>query len=306
MSGASNHKARRLAAALGWASLGLGAAQLAAPRVLGRLGGFEDSAVSRATVRLVGMRELLHAAALLGSRRPASMVWTRVAGDAMDLALLGRALARRAGARRRRVMAVSTAVAGMTAADLYAAMRVEKGGTITPVAPTTGLRASITVNRPRQEVYRFWRDFENLPRFMIHLDSVETGPGGHSRWRARGPARKPVEWEAEIVQDREDELIAWRSLEGATVRNRGSVRFMDAPGGRGTEVRVRIDYDAPVGRLGLAFARLLGEHPDQQVRDDLRRFKQVMETGEVTRSEGSPEGTRAIRQLFQHVAQPMR
>ncbi|MEO3811627.1 SRPBCC family protein [Sphaerisporangium sp. B11E5] len=173
--------------------------------------------------------------------------------------------------------------------------------------PSSGaLRAAITVNRPRREVYRFWHDLENLPRFMTHLESVDTMPGGYSRWKARGPANRIIEWDAEIVQDREDELISWRSLEGAAVRNRGSVSFSGAPGGRGTEVRVEMEYRTPGGRVGLVVARLFGEHPAQQVRDDLRRFKQVMETGEVARSEGSPEGTRALRRLFQHTAQPVR
>ncbi|RCG27290.1 SRPBCC family protein [Sphaerisporangium album] len=302
-----NHRTHeRLATTLGWASLGLGVAQLAAPGAISRLSGLDDSPWAGKAIRLVGIRELLHAAALLGTRRPAPMTWTRVAGDAMDLTMLGRAMANRDGPRRRRVAAASAAVAGITLADMYTAMRANRPMPGAGPEPITNLRASITVNRPRQEVYRFWRSLENLPRFMIHLESVETIGGGYSHWKVRGPAHKVIEWDAEIVEDREEQLIAWRSIEGATVRNSGWVRFTDAPGGRGTEVRVRIDYEAPAGKLGLAFARLLGEHPEQQVRDDLRRFKQVMETGEVTRSEGSPEGTRAQRQLFQRPAQPVR
>jgi uncharacterized membrane protein len=169
------------------------------------------------------------------------------------------------------------------------------------------LHAAITINRPREEVYRYWRDFENLPRFMAHLETVETTGNGHSRWKVRGPLKKTFEWEAEIVEDRPGELISWRSTKGALVGNRGFVHFSDAPGGRGTEVRVKLIYDLPggkVGMAGMALARLLGEHPEQQVRDDLRRFKQVMETGEVVRSEGSPEGTLTSRQVRQRPAQP--
>ncbi|WP_248963315.1 SRPBCC family protein [Sphaerisporangium perillae] len=305
MSEANGHKTDRLACGLGWASLGLGAVQLAAPGAVSRFSGIDDSAWSRVVVRLVGIRELFHAAVLLGSRRPAPMVWTRVAGDAMDMELLRRAMSHREGARRRRVMAASAAVAGVAAADLYTAVRANRmPGARTE--PTTSLRAAITVNRPRNEVYRFWHDFENLPRFMAHLESVETIAGGYSHWKAKGPWKKAVEWDAEIIEELSDEVIAWRSVRDATVRNSGVVRFTDAPGGRGTEVRVEIHYDPPAGKVGLAFARLLGEHPEQQVSDDLRRFKQVMETGEVARSEGSPEGTRAMRQVFQHAAQPVR
>ncbi|GII66154.1 hypothetical protein Skr01_62390 [Sphaerisporangium krabiense] len=305
MSEAEHHNAHRWAGVLGWVSAGLGVLQVAAPDTVVRVIGAGDRPWARRVVRLIGLRELFHAAVLLGSRRPAPLVWTRVAGDAMDLALLGRLMAEREDGGRRRLAASTAAVTGITFADIVTAVR---GGHEPGLPPhrLTNLRAAITVNRPRREVYRFWRDIENLPRFMIHLESVEPIAGGYSHWRAKGPAHKSVEWDAEIIEDQTEQLIAWRSVEGATVRNRGSVRFTDAPGGRGTEVRVDIDYDPPAGKVGLAFARLLGEHPQQQVCDDLRRFKQVMETGEVARSEGSPEGTRARRQLFQRPAQPVR
>jgi uncharacterized membrane protein len=301
-----NRTTDRLARALGWASLGLGVAQLASPGAVSRLSGVDDSAGARGTVSLVGARELFHAAVLLGSREPAPGVWTRVAGDALDLTLLGQSLADRTGWRRRRVAAVTAAVAGITAVDLYTAVRANRSREDRRSERTMNLHAAITINRPREEVYRHWRDFENLPRFMAHLESVETTGDGHSRWKARGPLKKTVAWEAEIVEDRSGELIAWRSTKGALVGNSGSVRFSDAPGGRGTEVRVNLVYDPPGGKVGMALAKLLGEHPEQQVRDDLRRFKQVMETGEVVRSEGSPEGTRALRQVRQRPAQPVR
>ncbi|WP_329083448.1 MULTISPECIES: SRPBCC family protein [unclassified Streptosporangium] len=292
----------RLARALGWASLGLGVAPLVAPGAVSRFCGVDDSAQARGAVVLVGVREMFHAATLLGSRKPVPWVWTRVAGDIMDLTTLNRALSNRTGWRRSRVATVTAAVVGITAVDLYTAIRAwhSERGHEGPMS----LHAAITINRPRQEVYRYWHDFENLPRFMTHLESVEMTGDGHSHWKARGPV-KTVEWDAEIVDDRSDELIAWRSMPGALVGNSGSVRFSDAPGGRGTEVRVNLAYAPPGGRAGLAFARLLGEHPEQQVRDDLRRFKQVVETGEVVRSEGSPEGTRALRQAMQRPAQPV-
>jgi uncharacterized membrane protein len=265
------------------------------------MSGADDSSLARVLVPFVGVRELFHATVLLGSRVPGPWVWTRVAGDAMDLTTLGRAVARHRGARRRRAMTATAAVAGITAVDLYTAVRAGRR----PWAYGRSLHAAITVKRPRDEVYGFWRDVENLPRFMMHLRSVEVIDQRRSRWTAKGPVGKAVEWDAQIVEDRPEELIAWRSAAGARVRNSGSVSFTDAPGGRGTEVRVELRFDPPGGMIGAAFARLLGEHPDQQVRDDLRRFKQVMETGEVVRSEGSPEGVHAIRQLRQRPAQPV-
>ncbi|GAA3823851.1 hypothetical protein GCM10022226_50540 [Sphaerisporangium flaviroseum] len=301
MSDRYDRTTNRLARGLGWASLGLGVTQLAAPKAVIRLSGLEDSASARPMVLLVGMRELLHAAFLLGSRRPAPWVWTRVAGDALDLSLLRRAMATR---RRRRVAFATAAVAGVTAVDLYVGIRANR---LHPQAvPAMRLHAAITVHRPREEAYRFWHDFENLPRFMAHLESVHVIAGGYSHWSAKGPLNTTISWDAELVEDRPGELIAWRSAKGSVVPNRGMVRFADAPGGRGTEVRVALEFDSPGGRAGLAFARLLGEHPEQQVRDDLRRFKQVMETGEVVRSEGSPEGVRALRQAMQRPAQPVK
>jgi uncharacterized membrane protein len=151
---------------------------------------------------------------------------------------------------------------------------------------------AITVRRPRSEVYAFWRDFENLPRFMYHLEFVENLGSGRSHWVARAPAGRTVEWDAEVVEDRPDEQISWRTVGDDTdVRHSGTVYFIPAPGDRGTEVHVRLDYDPPGGKAAQLVARLFGEEPAQQLNDDLRRFKQVMEVGEVVRSEASPEGT---------------
>ncbi|MEU8398300.1 SRPBCC family protein [Nonomuraea sp. NPDC048892] len=289
----------KLARALGWTSLGLGVAQLAAPRVVTRLCGVDDAPGATTAARLVGGRELLHAALLLGARNPAQWAWTRAAGDMMDLGVLGRAAADRAGARRTRALAALGAVAGITALDLACA----RGSAARAKGPLQ-VRASITINRPRDEVYRFWRELENLPRFMAHLDSVRTINQRRSRWKAKGPI-VDLEWEAEIIDERAGDLIAWRSMPGTGVSTAGLVGFTDGPGGRGTVVDVSLEYGVPGRKVAAAVARMLGKHPEQQVRDDLRRFKQVMETGEVLRSEGSPEGHRALRQLHQRPAQPI-
>lgn len=152
------------------------------------------------------------------------------------------------------------------------------------------VKHSVTINRPRQEVYQFWRRLENLPRFMQHLESVTTDGAGVSHWVVKAPGGTTVEWDAEIGMDRPNEVITWRSLPGSDLPNEGAVRFTDAPGDRGTEVHVDLQYDPPVGRVGAMIAKLFGEEPKQQLRDDMRRFKQVLETGEVVRSDGSPEG----------------
>jgi uncharacterized membrane protein len=158
----------------------------------------------------------------------------------------------------------------------------------------------ITINRSANEIYAFWRDFENLPRFMSHLESVQETEGQRSHWKAKAPAGMTVEWDAEIIDDTPGERISWRSLEGADVPNAGSVRFKPATGGRGTVVTVEIEYQPPGGALGAAIAKLFGEEPQQQVSDDLRIFKQVMETGEVVRSDATIHGPH----LAQRPAQP--
>jgi uncharacterized membrane protein len=152
------------------------------------------------------------------------------------------------------------------------------------------VRRSVTINKPREEVYAFWRDLENLPRFMQHLELVEVTGERTSHWVAKAPAGKSVEWDAEILKDAPNEAITWSAVKGSEIPNSGTVRFRTAPADRGTVVQVELQYDPPAGGAGAAFAKLFGEEPSQQVRDDLRRFKQVLETGEVVRSDGSLEG----------------
>jgi len=140
---------------------------------------------------------------------------------------------------------------------------------------------------------------------MQHLESVETTGDTRSHWRAKAPAGRTVEWDAEVIEERPDELIMWRSLEGADVMNSGSVQFKQAASNRGTEVVVELRYQPPAGGLGVTLAKLFGEEPATQMSDDLRRFKQVIETGDVVRSDGTPEGHSVRRHLKQRPAQPI-
>ena len=290
---------------LGVASIGLGVPQTLSPGRFDRLIGVKPDQRARAiTVLACGVRELAAAAGILALERPrpTRWLWARVAGDALDLALLGGAL-RSKPADRARVAAAMAAVAGVTAADVYTALRLSRAPARPPEEERMRVKAAITVRRPVAEVYGFWRELQNLPSFMFHLESVEPTGDGRSHWRAKAPIGK-AEWDAEIVEDRPSELISWRSLPGAKVDNSGVVRFRAAPSDQGTEVILEMTYDAPGGAPGALIAKLVGEEPRQQVKDDLRRFKQVMETGEVVRSEGSPEGQNARRHLKQRPAQP--
>lgn len=149
---------------------------------------------------------------------------------------------------------------------------------------------SMTINRRPEDLYRFWRRVENLPQVMRHLESVRVIDEKRSHWVARAPGGRTMEWDAEIVNDKENTLLAWQSCEGSDIAHWGVVRFMPAPDDRGTEVTIELEYEPIGGTFGAALAKLFGEEPGVQISDDLRRFKQLMEAGEVPTTEGQPRG----------------
>jgi uncharacterized membrane protein len=286
-----------LGRALGVVSAALGVPLVARPADVTDAIGVGRKSRSRVAARVVGGRELAAAAALL-IRPSAPFLWARVAGDAMDLTMLGRALAGHGRRGRRRTVAATAAVAGITAVDVVAAVRATRAESLMDLTATT------TIRKSPQEVYERWRTLSNLPEFMAHLERVDILDDRRSHWVASAPFGS-VEWDATVTEDVPGERIAWRSDEKARVMNEGLVRFVDAPGGRGTEVRVEMRYALPGGSIGKAVARYFGEEPHQQLDDDLRRFKQVMEIGEVVRSDGAPGGKRARKEFPQRPAQPL-
>lgn len=168
----------------------------------------------------------------------------------------------------------------------------------TGIQDTLGMNDSIRVeksvtisNKSPEELYNFWHNFENLPRFMKHLKHVRVIDQTRSHWIATAPMGASIEWDAQIINDQPNRLIAWASVEGADVDNSGFVRFQSAPAGRGTEVKVVLEYNPPGGALAATFAKLFGEEPKQQIGDDLRRFKMLMEAGEIATTEGQPKGS---------------
>ena len=278
---------KRLARGLGWFSLGLGLTELLAPKLIANISGVPNARTG--LIRLYGLREIASGVMIFSQKEPATGLWSRVAGDALDLASLGRAFTS-PGANRGRVAFATANVLAVTTLDLIAAKQLSTG------SPGVQAKASCIVNRSPEEVYHFWRAFENLPRFMKHLDAVEDLGDGRSRWKAKGPAGSEVKWDATIIADVPGEVITWRSLENADVDNAGAVRFEKAPGDRGTIVKVHIQYNPPAGVVGATVAKLFGEEPEQQLNDDLRRFKQVLEVGEVVVSEGTLFGTGYFQQ----------
>ena len=287
----------QLARALGWFSIGLGMAEVVAPGRLAELIGVESKP---GAFRLMGLREIGSGIAILGQEQPAGGVWSRVAGDILDLALLSTHLGSR-NPERQKTLAATVSVLGVTALDIFVARSLsrESNGdsqraTSFPTRRRTdsargiNVKRTVTVNRPVAEVYSFWRNFENLPRFMTHLESVRAlEDGRRTHWVALGPLGKRLEWDAELVEDQPNQLISWRSLPGGSVATAGSVRFRPAPANRGTEIVVEMSYDPPGGVVGATIAKLFGESGDQVVARDLQAFKNVLEVGEVVHSDSS-------------------
>jgi uncharacterized membrane protein len=182
------------------------------------------------------------------------------------------------------------------------------------IAHGTGIRVdeAITIDRPRHEAYAFWSNPENLAQFMEHVESVRAidlqsrdrggvvSPRTRTHWVAKGPGGRRMEWDAEIINQVENELIAWRSLEGSEVPNAGSVRFTDAAGGRGTEVRIALQYNPPGGTAGAFIAKLFGEDPSTQIHNDLQRLKTRLEAGEVPTVDGQPKGANKVDDDLEH------
>jgi uncharacterized membrane protein len=281
--GLPSGNAKRLASGLGWFSVGLGLAELLAPKTIAKISGVSERRTG--LIRLYGLRELAAGVAIFSQENPVEALWSRVAGDVLDLTSLSLACLS-PDAKRGRITFATANVLAVTALDVMCARQLSNGA-------NTGIHAKGTcvVNRGPHEVYAFWRDFRNLSRFMKHLESVEEFGDGRSHWIAKGPAGMTVEWDAVIVADEPGSVITWRSLENSDVDHAGAVRFQEAPGGRGTIVKVNFQYNPPVGVLGAAVAKLFGEEPEQQLDDDLRRFKQVLEVGEVVVSDATLLGT---------------
>ncbi|WP_035985479.1 SRPBCC family protein [Leptolyngbya sp. KIOST-1] len=197
-----------------------------------------------------------------------------------------------AGLQQRSLRGILTAVAG--GGLVY--QGTQSKSTLKQVEEAVGLdqairvEKTVTINRPAADLYAFWRNLGQLPTFMRHLRSVQVIDDRRSHWVANAPLGQEIEWDAVIVTDEPDHLIAWASAEDAPVENSGFVRFQPAAGDRGTEVKVVMEYQPPGGLLAAAIAKLFGEEPEQQIGDELSRFKQLMEAGEIATTEGQPKG----------------
>ena len=274
---------RQLIQALGWFSIGLGAVELLAPRALNRAIGVGDHPV---LTRLLGVREIVTGVGLLSERAPGWWALARAAGDAMDLALLG-AATRSPDADPQRIAVAATSVIAVGAVDVLASQRLFDSAA--DEGAEVQVCESLAINASPQQLYTFWRNAENLPQFMRHLESVQVTGERTSHWVARAPAGNCVEWDSEIVNEIPGQLIAWKTVGEPDVAHAGSVHFTPVNGG--TEVKFVMDYEPPAGRLVAVAAKVMGESPDQKVRSDLKRLKMLFETGEVATSVFSPRKT---------------
>lgn len=271
-----------LAKGLGWFSLGLGVAELAAPQILAKLIGVENDPRSRLIMRLFGAREVAAGLGIFARpKHPAGTV-NRLVGDALDIGALVWALSSRKHTSVQRLTLALASVATVTALDALATKRLAKSRkqSAQPVTRT------ITINKSPLEVYAEWRDFSKLPRFMSYVEAVDVRSSRQSHWVVNTAVGR-VSWHAEIHEDVPGKRIAWHTLPGTKVPHSGAVTFKLAPDGRRTEVVVEFQI-APVGwmhgGIGDAVGKLLA---GSQIEGDLRRFKQVIETGELVRSDAS-------------------
>jgi uncharacterized membrane protein len=278
-----------LARALGWFSLGLGFAQLAAPRQVANLIGLPGDEDDQKVMRLVGAREIASGFGILAQAKPTPWLWSRVGGDAMDLALLKSAM-ESPRSDRDRVATATMAVLGITAADLLCSTKMSAE----PNAPYEAMQArdvhataAVTVQAPINEVYGYWDGLQSLPRFMSDAASVQITGDRQSRWSLSAPGGMTLEWDVEILESQPNEQIAWRTAEGSRVNAEGIIRFRTAPGNRGTQVIFDARFSPPGGELGKKIAGVFAEALGTKIGNDLRRFKQLVELGEIVHSDDS-------------------
>lgn len=279
---ATNGSPQHLGAFLGAFSLGLGLAEVAAPRWVARQAGIPASSAN--LVRLCGVREILTGIGVLTPGTRTGGLWARVAGDALDLALLGSSFGK-SGANAERLGIASAAVLGVSALDLLGAMKTEgSDGHILPLLSREPAiaRATVAINRPAGDLYRYWRDFRNMPRFMRMIRSVEILDDRRSHWTTKAIGGRSIEWTSEVSRDLPDEGISLRSVDPSDTEHSGSVTFSPLPAERGTSVSVEISSPRANALLEI-FA-------SKKLHSDLRRFKQLIEIGEILTTEGQPAG----------------
>jgi uncharacterized membrane protein len=291
---------QQLANGLGWFSIGLGLAEIATPNLVANLIGVRHDSKTRKVLRFYGARELAAGLGILSKSNPSGWLWARVAGDVLDISSVCKAITAD-GNDRGKSLATAAALVGVTLADVYCAKQLSggNGNSQSRTSATNSITASIIIARDRNEIYGFWRDFSRLPEIFDRLDSVRTFDNRHSHWKLALPMGRSLEWDAEIIDDQPNSRIAWRSISSSAAHS-GEVRFEPATGGRGTKVRVEI---RPEG-VGTTLGKLFGLVPEQHVKIALHNLKQLLEIGEIAKSDASiHRGMHAAQPPEQYLAQ---
>ncbi len=294
---------QQLANGLGWFSIGLGLAEIATPSFVANLIGVTDDSKTRKVLRFYGARELAAGLGILSQSNPSGWLWARVAGDAVDMSSLCKAMTDDNNDRGKCTV-TAAALAGVTLADVYCAKQLSNGNSQSRPISTTSIKDSILIARDRSEIYGFWRNFERLPQIFDRLDSVRTFGDRRSHWKLALPMGRSLEWDAEITEDVPNSRIAWRSMSSSAPHS-GEVRFEPATGNRGTKVHIEI---RPEG-FGSSLGKVFGLVPEQHVKIALHNLKQLLEIGEVAKSDASiHRGMHAARppQQYAGVGEGMR
>ena len=278
---------------LGYLSLALGAGALFMPSRLARISGMQGH---RGLLAFTGLRELVSGVGLLRQSGQAPWLWSRVVGDGMDLAVLASSLLSPRNPRRVSAAVATAVVAVITAIDtresIRSSMRADEGSG--SGAPDAFVTSSVIVGKSARECYDFWRDPSNLTRISRMVESVTVLDARTSHWVVKSPLGTRVEWDSRVTADVPGERISWRSMEGGGLYHAGVVRFDQATGGRGTLVSATMHFKVTGGRASMALAKVLGADPAIEVREDLRRFKQLLEAGEIPTTRGQPSGRRSL------------
>jgi uncharacterized membrane protein len=278
---------------LGILSLALGAGALFMPRSTSRLSGLEPH---RRLLPLVGMREITAGIGLLSARNSTPWLWSRVIGDGMDLVVCASSLFSPRNPRRLSAAVTTAVVAAITAIDVRESLRssISSDGRSAGSAPDALVTSSVIVGKSPQECYEFWRNVSNMTRISPMVESVTVLDDRTSRWLIRSPLGNAIEWDSKITGDTPGERISWQSVDGGGLYHAGVVRFEPSTGNRGTLVTISVHYRVPGGAAAEGVAKLLGADPRSEVREDLRRFKQLLETGEISTTRGQPSGRRSL------------
>jgi uncharacterized membrane protein len=284
--------AARLGVALGWVGVGIGIAELLMPRAMAKTTGLPPR-----SVRALGTLELLASAGTLLQHRQPAWRWSRIAGDLIDLSLLAWAGRRTSNVR---LPLITALFAGMTALDVLSAYDGQRQGARQGGLPSTlRICKSFHIQRSPEACYRFWRNFENFPKFMSDVDSVQVIDATRTHWRMRATRGEPVEWTVELFSDIPSQQLGWRTIADSPLEHSGVVKFLPAYGHTSTRLDIDIIYKIPIGQPMDLLSLLFTDEPARRWEDDLRRFKQLIETGEIATTLGQSSGRRGalVRQL---------